>query len=149
MAKTYRATAGAKAGNAVIGSMLRAGLGPGFMRLLTVTGRRTGQPRTTPIVPVENERGRWLVAPYGEVGWVLNARAAGQVTLRRGRSSETLGVTELGPSEAVPVLREYLSMPAVGKRVQPYFDVTPESSDDEFAAEAPRHPVFELQPARG
>jgi hypothetical protein len=27
---------------------------------------------------------------------------------------------------------------------RPYFDVRPESSLDDFAAEAPRHPVFEL-----
>jgi hypothetical protein len=27
---------------------------------------------------------------------------------------------------------------------RPYFDVTPESSLDAFAAEASRHPVFEL-----
>jgi hypothetical protein len=29
--------------------------------------------------------------------------------------------------------------------VQPYFDVTPESSDEELAADAAHHPVFELR----
>jgi deazaflavin-dependent oxidoreductase (nitroreductase family) len=149
MAKTYRLTAGTKAANAVLGFLLRVGLGPPFMRLLTVRGRRTGQPRTTPVVPVENERGRWLVSPYGQVGWVHNARAAGSVTLRRGRSSETLAVNEVGPEEAVPVLRQYLQTKGAGNHVRPYFDVTPESSDEELAAEAPRHPVFELRSPGG
>ena len=54
------------------------------MRLLTVAGRRSGQPRSTPVVPVVTENGCWLVAPFGDVGWVRNARAAEQVTLRRG-----------------------------------------------------------------
>ena len=145
MAKTYRPGTGDRVANALLGSLVRVGLGPSFMRLLTVTGRSTGQPRTTPVVPVETDRGRWLVAPYGEVGWVRNARAAGKVTLRRGRTSETLAVSEVSPGEAVPVLREYLARKAVRQRVQPYFDVTPESSDEEFAQDAAHHPVFELR----
>ena len=146
MAKTYRLTGGGRLANAVLGFLLRVGLGPKFMRLLSIAGRRTGTLRSTPVVPVENDRGRWLVAPFGEVGWVRNARAAGRVTLRRGRTSETLAVTEAAPREAVSVLREYLAMKPAGKYVQAYFDVTPESSDDAFATEAPRHPVFALHP---
>ena len=149
VAKTYRVTTGARMANAVLGSMLRVGFGPGFMRLLTVPGRKTGKPRSTPVVPLRNDAGHWLVAPFGEVGWVRNARAAGRVTLRRGRSSETLAVTELEPTQAVPVLREYLAMKPAGKYVKDYFDVDVESSDEQFAAEAPRHPVFELHQLPG
>jgi deazaflavin-dependent oxidoreductase (nitroreductase family) len=145
MAKTFRPAATDKLANAVLGGLLRVGLGPSFVWLLTVTGRTTGQPHTTPVVPVQTDRGRWLVAPYGEVGWVRNARAAGRVTLRRGRTSETLAVTEVSHQDAVPVLREYLARKPVRQRVQAYFDVTPESSDEEFAADAAHHPVFELQ----
>lgn len=146
MAKSYRVTTGARAANAVLGFLLRAGMAPGFMRLLTVPGRRTGQPRTTPVVPVKTGKGQWLVAPYGEVGWVRNARAAGQVTLHRGRDTQSFAVTEVPPNEAVPVLREYLAHKAVRQRVQDYFDVTPESTDEEIADEAPHHPVFALTP---
>jgi deazaflavin-dependent oxidoreductase (nitroreductase family) len=148
VAKRYRVTRGARLANAVLGFLLRVGAGPKFMRLLTVAGRRTGQPRSTPIVPVQTDRGRWLVAPFGEVGWVRNARAAGQVTLRRGRSSETLAATEVEAREAVPVLREYLSLKPAGKYVKAYFDVDPDSSDEALAAEAPHHPVFQLHPLR-
>ena len=148
MAKTYRTTRSARAANAALGFLVRRGLGPGFMRLLTVPGRRTGLPRSTPVVPVRNDRGQWLVAPFGEVGWVRNVRAAGQVTLRRGRVGEELAATELEPREAVPVLREYLAMRPAGKYVQDYFDVTPDADDGAIAAEAPRHPVFSLSRVR-
>ena len=84
---------------------------------------------------------RWLVAPYGVTNWVRNARAAGHVTLSRGRRSETLRVAELGADDSVPILRQYLREVPV---TRPYFDVTPDSSDQQIAAEAPRHPVFLL-----
>jgi deazaflavin-dependent oxidoreductase (nitroreductase family) len=147
VAKTYRVTFRAKAANTMLGFLLRHGRGPGFMRLLTVEGRRSGTPHSTPVVPVLNDSGRWLVSPFGQVGWVRNARAAGQVTLSRGKDSENFSVTELGPDDAVPVLREYLAMKPAGKYVKAYFDVDPGSSAEDFAAEAPRHPVFELRPS--
>jgi hypothetical protein len=84
---------------------------------------------------------RWLVAPYGSRNWVLNARAAGWVELRRGRRRERLSVSELGPEEAVPVLRRYYELARV---TRPFFDVTLDSPEQEWLAEAPRHPVFRL-----
>jgi hypothetical protein len=93
---------------------------------------------------VENDGQRWLVAPYGEVGWVKNARAACEVILTRGRRSETVKVVELPADEAAPVLKQYLTHIPV---VRPFFDVTPRSSLQDFAAEAPRHPVFRIQRA--
>ena len=115
------------------------------MYLLTVVGRRSGTPHTTPVTLVEGDDGRrWLVAPYGAVGWVLNARAAGKVKLQRGRRSEDLEIDEVGADEAADVLRTYLR---AGRVVRPFFDVTPDSPLDEFAAEASRHPVFRLRAA--
>jgi hypothetical protein len=90
---------------------------------------------------VEQLPRRWLVAPYGEVGWVRNARAAGSVTIERGRRAETLRLTELGPRDSARILQRYVREVPI---TRPYFDVMPESSLDDFAAEAPRHPVFEL-----
>lgn len=86
--------------------------------------------------------GRWLVAPYGTVAWVHNARAAGRVELRRGRRAETCRLAELPPDEAAPVLRAYLRNVAI---VRPFFDVTTRSPLADFVAEAPRHPVFRLE----
>lgn len=146
MAKTYRPGIGAKMGNTMLGALLRRGAGPSFMRLLTVPGRKTGQLHSTPVVPVETDDGHWIVSPFGRVGWVHNVRAAGQVTLHRGKRTETLAATELEPREAVPVLRRYLAMKPAGRIVKPYFDVTPDDSDEAIMAEAPQHPVFVLTP---
>ena len=81
------------------------------------------------------------MAPYGEVGWVRNARAAGEVQLRRKRRAETLQIEEVAPTSAAPVLRRYLQQVGV---VRPFFDVTPTSPVAAFEREAPRHPVFRL-----
>jgi deazaflavin-dependent oxidoreductase (nitroreductase family) len=130
----------------VMGSLLRHGRGPGFMRLLTVTGRITGQPRTTPVVPVRRDGAVWVVSAFGEVAWVRNTRAAGRLDLHRGAERATYVARELSASEAVPVLRAYLSMPSA-RFVRHDFDITPDSPDDATAAEAARHPVFALTPA--
>ena len=140
MAKAYRLTALGRFGNLATAGMIRAGLGPAGLHLLTVRGRTTGLPRTTPVNLVEWDGRRWLVAPYGNVGWVRNARAAGRVELRRGRTIQQAGVREAAPGEAVPVLRSYLRR--LRLVVGPYFDVSPADPDAAFAAEASRHPVF-------
>ena len=51
----------------------------------------------------------WLVAGYGPANWVLNARAAGEVTLSRGGRSTTYKVEEIGAEDAIPVLRRYIA----------------------------------------
>ena len=118
--------------------------GPRFISLLTVRGRVTGEPLTTPIVPFDHDGQRWIVAPFGEVSWVRNARAAGRVELGRGDDAHSYAIDELDPGKAAPVLREYLSMPTA-RYVQEYFEITPTSTDEAIAAQAPRHPVFALR----
>src|SRR5581483_6971812 len=141
MAATYRLGPGRRLVNGLVGWLLQLGVGPPRTYLLTVRGRRSGRPVTTPVTLVEEGGMRWLVAPYGEVGWVRNARAAGEVTLRRGRHAESAAIFELEPAEAAPVLKQYLAQVAV---TRPFFDVKPGADLSAFAAEAPRHPVFRL-----
>ena len=116
------------------------GLGGRHTYLLTVQGRKTGRPHSTPVTLVENG-GRWLVAPYGDVGWVRNARVSGTVTLRRGRRSEIVQIEQVGLAEAAPVLREYIRRVAV---TRPFFDAGVDSPLEAFEAEASRHPVFRI-----
>lgn len=144
MAKTYRLNLPNRFANGMMRRLLRSGRGPRFLRLLTTVGRKTGEERSTPIAPLDTPEGRWLVAPFGEVGWVHNVRAAKRATLRRGRESESIELEEVPPSDSVEVLRAYLGQKPQGKFVQGYFDVSPQSSDEEIAAEAPRHPVFRI-----
>jgi hypothetical protein len=53
------------------------------MYILTAPGRKSGRRFSTPVQLISDERGRWLVAPYGERSWVKNARAAGEIELAR------------------------------------------------------------------
>jgi deazaflavin-dependent oxidoreductase (nitroreductase family) len=140
--RRYRLTRKRRALNSVVKTLVRVGLGPRSTYLLTVTGRASGLPRTTPVTLVETDAGRWLVAPYGAVGWVHNVRVADRITLRRGRRSEQATTTELSGAEAAPVLREYLIRVPV---TRPYFDVTPRSSLGDIETEAESHPVFALR----
>jgi deazaflavin-dependent oxidoreductase (nitroreductase family) len=141
MARAYRLGVTRRIVNGIIRTLLRMGWGPARTYLLVTRGRTTGRLYRTPVTLVEQRPRRWLVAPYGEVGWVRNARAAGSVTLERGRRTETLRLAELGPRESARILQRYVREVPI---TRPYFDVTPDSSLDDFAAEAPRHPVFEL-----
>ena len=141
MSATYRLTPGRRATNRVVRLLLKLGLMPGPTYMLTVPGRRTGRPLSTPVTLVEDGGNRWLVSPYGDVAWVRNARAAGQVTLTRGRRTETVPIRELNPGDAAPVLQRYVTRVPI---TRPYFDVTPASPLAAFEAEAPRHPVFHL-----
>ncbi len=52
-----------------------------------------------------------------------------------------MAIVELSSAEAIPVLRRYYEL---GRVTRPFFDVSLESSDEEWLAEAPRHPVFHL-----
>ena len=143
VAATYRLGVARRLANALIRGLLRLGLGPPRTYLLTVRGRKTGRALSTPVTLVEAEGRRWLVSPYGEVAWVRNARAAGRVTLARGRRAEAVSVRELPPAESAPVLKRYITEVPI---TRPYFDARPGSPLDAFIAEAPRHPVFLITP---
>jgi len=140
--KPYRKSPWRRGLNAVVRPLAKLGLSGPRTHLLTVPGRRTGRPWSTPVSIVEEGGERWLVAPYGSRNWVLNARAAGWVELRRGRRRERLAVDEVRPEDAVFVLRRYYELARV---TRPFFDVSLDSPDAEWVAEAPRHPVFRLR----
>lgn len=143
MAKTYQVTTRQRFVNRLIQALIRLGLAPKGNYILSVPGRKSGKLYRLPVSLIEEAQQRWLVAPYGEVNWVRNARAAGwQVTLMWGGRSETVTLTQLGPEESAPVLQKYLTRIPY---VQPYFDVRPGSPLEAFVAEAPRHPVFLIQ----
>lgn len=129
--------------NPAVAAAVRAGLPPRTAHILTTRGRKTGEPRSTPVILVEREGTRYLVAPYGEVDWVHNVRAEPRITLSRGGRSVEHEAVEVDATEAAPVLRDYVSRwwPAVA----PYFHAGPSDSVETFASEVPRHPVFRLE----
>ena len=149
MTKTKKAPWFVNLGNVLTMTLLRAGfklVGPGNypMYLLTMRGRKSGQMRTVPIVTIERNEKRYLASPFGTVAWVRNLQAAGEATLVRGRRVETVKARELPLKEAALVLQEDIKG---GNPFARYYQVTAESSFEEFERVAGRHPVFLLQSA--
>jgi len=135
--------------NSMVKTLMGAGVkltGPGKapMYLLTVRGRKSGQPRTTPIAIVEQDGTRYLFAPFGVVDWVRNLRAAGEATLTRGRRAEQIRATELSADEARPVVKRFIE---TGNPILRLFGVTKEMSQEEVERLMASHPVFLLQSA--
>src|SRR5579859_6112210 len=149
MATTSRVPRFVRLGNVLTRALLRAGLklvAPGEypMYLLTVRGRKSGQPRTTPIVIFQHDGKRYLASPYGIVDWVRNLRAAGEAILTRGRRDEEVRATELPPQAASLVLKRSMEhgMPSFLKQ---YFELSSESSGEDYERAAQLHPVFVLE----
>ena len=139
---TYRLTLPRRILNRLVTVYISLGLPPGKYHLMTVQGRKSGRFHTIPVSVMKVNGQRWLVAPYGERQWVKNARAAGQVVLRRGRRSETVAIEEeMAPVQSAPVLQRYVTEEPITRR---FFDATPLSPLEDFIAEAPRHPVFRI-----
>ena len=77
------------------------------------------------------------------MSWVHNARAAGRVSLRRGRDTREYAVREVGADEAAPVLKVYVG---IATRTRACFKASEDSPVEDFVAEAEGPPVFELTP---
>ena len=73
----------------------KLGIPTGPAMVLTVPGRKTGKPRSTPMTPFEHDGGLYVVAGYPGADWASNARAAGAGTLSRGRRSRRVRIVEL------------------------------------------------------
>jgi|SRR3954452_19553215 len=145
MATTFRLPFFIRVGNAITTRLLRWGVGMRTNTLLTVPGRKSGVPRTTPVTIIEHAGGRYVQSPFGEVDWVRNLRAAGTATLTRGRHSETVSAVELTAEEAVPILRRALAMAPAA--IRSYYEVPADAPLDALLREAPRHPMFKLTTA--
>jgi deazaflavin-dependent oxidoreductase (nitroreductase family) len=141
MPKQYHLTPMIRLTNGMFKVVIPLGLAPAEIHLLTVKGRTTGKRYTTPVELVTQDNQRYIVSPYGITNWVKNARAAGSVSLRKGKHEETVNITEVDSVEAAPILKTYITR---GKISRPYFDVTPDSPIEDFEKEAPQHPVFRI-----
>ena len=145
MAKIYRRHLGTRLINWWFRTLTNLGLGASYRHILTMPGRKTGRLHSTPVDVIETRGQRWLVAGYGPANWVLDARAAGEVTLNRGGHAQRYKVEEAAAEDAIPVLRKYITEIRV---TRPYFDAAPDASDEAVAAELAKHAVFRLIPAR-
>ena len=158
MPKPYRVGFFVRSNNAVMRSLINAGVKIGTFAVLTVPGRKTGRPVDVPLVVFPHQAERYLIASYGIVNWVRNLRAAdGRAELRRGRETEKINAIELSDVEAGPILQVSLlaGPPGIPRPmvrafrrffVLPYLEVDMSSSDEDFIRSAPNHPVFRVEP---
>ena len=94
--------------NPIARALLAAGVPMGPNALITVRGRSSGLPRTTPLAILEVSGRRWVWAPWGDAHWVRNLRAAGRATITVRRRKEDVRATELDPTERVGFFRDVM-----------------------------------------
>lgn len=104
---------------------------------LTIRGRASGRKYTMPILPLEYEGRRYLVAPRGNTHWARNLRAVGEGELRLGGRRIPFKATEIPVSQRPPLVAAYVQQ--YGKKyggfVAKEFELMPDPAD---------HPVFLL-----
>jgi deazaflavin-dependent oxidoreductase (nitroreductase family) len=124
----------------------KLGIPTGPAMVLTVPGRKSGQPRSTPMTPFEHDGGLYTVAGYPGSDWAANARAAGAGTLSRGRKSRRVKIVELSTEDARPVLRSFAIKVPVGVGFAKRSGLVRDGSPDEFEALAGNLTVFRFEP---
>jgi deazaflavin-dependent oxidoreductase (nitroreductase family) len=135
--------------NKVITGLQRVGISFGSIHLLTVTGRRSGQPRTFPIAVLPLAGGRYIVQAFPKAAWVANARAAAQaadvVTLTRGRRSSAVRLVEVPIQQRGALLREVVrTQPASAAQRYVTNGLASAPTADAVAAAADRIAVFRI-----
>ena len=125
---------------------LRMGAPMGPNVLLTVRGRKSGEPRSAGVALTVIGGRRFIVGAYGEVHWVRNLRAAGEGTIRvRGRD-EAVHAVELTGADALAFFRDTLApwvrASSLPRRWASRIFLGDVVGDPAAAAE--HHPVFEL-----
>ena len=115
--------------------------------LITVRGRKSGLPRTTPVTICEYAGRRGLISPFGESNWVRNLRAAGTATIQFGRTREEVRAVELDRGQAVALVRDVIVPVAQNSRLGNWFVRNIDKIDIDNPDEAVLgRPVFELFP---
>ncbi len=132
--------------NRTMGFLAGLGIGPAFIYLLQVKGRKTGKIFSTPVNLMEVGGKQILVAPRGRTQWVRNAEAAGEITLKRGSKRQRFGLRPIADEQKPEMLKEYLDRYA--SAVKKFFPVAPGSPMEKFREIAGNYPVFELIASR-
>ncbi|MFB1295847.1 nitroreductase family deazaflavin-dependent oxidoreductase [Mycobacterium sp. pW049] len=110
--------------------------------VLTVTGRKSGQPRSTPITPFEVDGQRYVVGGLPGSDWVRNAQANPDAVLVRGKSREPVRMVELPVEQARPLLRQFPILVPTGVGFMKNAGLVTGPKPDEFESLAGRCPVF-------
>lgn len=118
------------------------GVAPNHLVTLEVTGRKSGQTVSLPLVMAVVEGQRYLVSMLGQdAQWVLNVRAAGGRAVIRSGRREDVRLVEVPVEQRAPILKAYLKR-APGAR--PHVSVDKDAPLAEFEKIAGEMPVFRV-----
>jgi deazaflavin-dependent oxidoreductase (nitroreductase family) len=132
--------------NKLMMAVQKLGIPTGPAMVLTVPGRKSGKPRSTPMTPFRVDGELYVVAGYPGADWAANARAAGRGTLSRGRKSRPVNIVELTATQARPILRVYPAEVPVGVSFAKSSGMVVDGTPEEFEALAGRIAVFRFDP---
>jgi deazaflavin-dependent oxidoreductase (nitroreductase family) len=130
--------------NRLVAALARVGISVWGSRILEVRGRKTGEPRRTPVNLLTLDGSRYLVAPRGHTQWVRNLRVAGEGELLLGRRRERFVCVEVPDDEREPILRAYLSR-WKWKVGQFFGGIGADSPTGDIRRIAPDHPIFRIE----
>jgi hypothetical protein len=103
---------------------------------LTVRGRRSGLPITTPLAPFDYEGARYLVGGGGETHWVRNLRAAGQGQLGCAGRTRTSALLSFRATSAIeswpPIATSWDAGLSSTSRSCPHWLTIPSSASSRF-----------------
>lgn len=135
--------------NPIAHRLLRVGplLGPNA--LITIRGRKSGVPRTTPIALLQLDGKRWVIGTFGETNWVQNLRASHEATLTVGQKRTEVIADELDLQRRIEFFRDvvvpYVRRIRIGGVLLAVLGAKDVLEDPARAAE--HRPVFELRAA--
>ncbi|AFM15494.1 deazaflavin-dependent nitroreductase family protein [Mycolicibacterium chubuense NBB4] len=110
--------------------------------VLTVTGRKSGQPRSTPITPFEVDGASYVVGGLPGSDWVRNVQANPEAVLVRGKVRRPVRMVELSADEARPLLRQFPMLVPSGVGFMKNAGLVTGPHPEEFEALAGRCSVF-------
>jgi hypothetical protein len=132
--------------NRVLMGIQRTGLGMKDLPVLTVPGRRSGKPRSTPLSVLDEGGERYLLEGFPGADWARNARAAGgMATLSVGKRQEQVHLAELDAEAALPILRLWPECLPDGAKIMAYAGVVEAVTPEAFEAVAGTCGVFRIE----
>jgi deazaflavin-dependent oxidoreductase (nitroreductase family) len=134
--------------NRAVSIVSHMGFTVGPVCVLTVQGRRTGKPRSTPVSPLDVGGRRFVVAGLPNSDWARNVRAAGHGRLSRGKRSQSVTLLEVTDSTLKErVLRAYPQEVPNGAAIFAQYGIVSSPDPEAFASAAGHVGVFEVTPA--
>jgi hypothetical protein len=134
-----------KPANRVVKFLHRLGLPLGTIHIITIPGRTSGEPRSTPVSPLTFEGRRYVVAWIAGSSWAKNARAAGHGQLSKGRVHEDIELIEVtDPETRKKVMAAFPTEVPHGVQFFIRIGLVKTADPAEFAAASDKVAVFEI-----